>query len=268
MIKNLLDDYSSHLETTVSYKRALIAINNLSPIYKCTPRNVTKAIDQYLSTRKASAGTINREISVLQAALRWSFKRGNIDFVPTLPRMPSPKPRSQFLTEVEARGLVDACKPYPWLEAFVKIALMTGQRKEAILSLKWEQVDFNTGLVDFNDATISMAHRRKGRGIVPMSEGLRKFLMGLDKSHPYVITKNGSRVRDFRAVWTKIMHQTGLDITPHVLRHTVATQLAQKNVPMTQISRLLGHKSTAITERVYAKFTPDFCKQAVVHLNV
>jgi len=64
------------------------------------------------------------------------------------------------------------------------------------------------------------------------------------------------------------MQDTGLDITPHVLRHTVATQLAQKNVPMTQISRLLGHRSTAITEKVYAKFSPDFCRQAVAHLNV
>jgi integrase len=37
---------------------------------------------------------------------------------------------------------------------------------------------------------------------------------------------------------------------------------------MPQISRLLGHKSTIITERVYAKFSPDFCRQAVTHLNV
>lgn len=268
MIKNLLDDYSSHLETTVSYGRAMIAIKNLSPLYRCTTRNVAKAVDQYISNRKASAGTINREVAVLQSALRWSFKRGTIDFVPSLPRLPSPKPRSQFLTDAEAHKLVAACQPYPWLESFVKIALMTGQRKEAILSLRWEQVDFNTGLIDFNDATISMPHRRKGRGIVPMSDALRKMLINMDRSSPYVIHRNGGRIRDFRALWAKIMAELGLSITPHVLRHTVATQLAQKNVPMTQISRLLGHKSTAITERVYAKFSPDFCKQAVVHLNI
>lgn len=268
MIKNILDAYSMYLESTVSYGRAMIAIKNLSPLYKCTPRNVAKEVDKYITNRKASAGTINRELSVLQAALRWSFKRGIIDFVPTISRLPSPKPRSQFLNEEEVKRLVAACKPYPWLETFVKIALMTGQRKEAILSLQWSQVDFNTGLIDFNDATIPMAHRRKGRGIVPMSDALKTLLLGLDRSCPYVIAKNGTRIRDFRAVWAIIMKQAGLDITPHVLRHTVATQLAQKNVPMTQISRLLGHRSTAITERVYAKFSPDFCKQAVVHLNV
>ena len=83
-----------------------------------------------------------------------------------------------------------------------------------------------------------------------------------------MIHQNRRRVRDFRKVWSNLMKITGLDITPHVLRHTVATQLAQKNVPMPQISRLLGHRSTAITERVYAKFSPDFCRQAVTHLNV
>lgn len=83
-----------------------------------------------------------------------------------------------------------------------------------------------------------------------------------------VIHHNGKRVRDFRVIWSKLMKQTGLNITPHVLRHTVATQLAQKNVPMPQISRLLGHRSTVITERVYAKFSPEFCRTAVSYLNV
>jgi integrase len=101
-----------------------------------------------------------------------------------------------------------------------------------------------------------------------MSSGLRSLLMGLDQSHIYVIQKNGKRLRDFRVTWKKIMKESGLDITPHILRHTVATQLAQKNVPMTQISRLLGHSSTLITERVYAKYSPEFCRQAVSHLNV
>jgi integrase len=122
--------------------------------------------------------------------------------------------------------------------------------------------------VDFNDPSMPLAHRRKNRGVVPMSSGLRSLLMGLDKSHIHVIQKNGKRLRDFRVTWKKIMKESGLDITPHILRHTVATQLAQKNVPMTQISRLLGHSSTLITERVYAKYSPEFCRQAVSHLNV
>jgi integrase len=269
-IKTILDNYSQHLEQTVSYNRAKIAINNLSPLFKCNERDVSKKSVKFISTRAASPGTVNREIGILQAGLRWSFKRGDIDFLPVLPRLPSPPPRSQFLSAPQVQQLLTAAKDRPEVELFIMIALMTGQRKEAILSLRWAQIDFDTSLIDFNDPTIALPHRRKGRGVVPMSDALRKLLLALPQSCSHVIHRSGSRVRSFKRSWDSVIKAAGLgtEITPHVLRHTVATQLAQKNVPMPQISRLLGHKSTAITERVYAKYSPDFIKQAVTHLNV
>lgn len=269
-IKEVLQRYDLHLQKTVSYSRAKVAIKNLTPLHDCPISEIAKKVEEYTASRKASAGTINRELTVLQAALRWAFKRGDIGFLPAIARLPASPPRSRFLTDDEVVRLKKASMDYPHVHHFILIALMTGQRKEAILSLRWDQVDFGTGLVDFNDPTVPMAHRRKGRGIVPMSDSLRSLLteLNLFQESPYVISKAGKRVRDFRSAWSHIMEKTGLDITPHILRHTVATQLAQKNVPMPQISRLLGHRSTAITERVYAKYSPDFCRQAVNHLNV
>ena len=267
-IKEVLNQYDQHLQKTVSYKRAKVAIKNLSPLHGCLISEVAKEVDRYVTQRKASPGTVNRELTVLQAALRWAFKRGDIQFLPAISRLPSPPPRSKFLTDEEVVRLKQASSEYPHIYNFVLIALMTGQRKEAILSLRWDQVDFKTGLVDFNDPDISMPHRRKGRAVVPMSNALQNLLAGLPKDCPYVISKGGKRLRDFRGAWRHVMEKAGLDITPHILRHTVATQLAQKNVPMPQISRLLGHRSSAITERVYAKYSPEFCRQAVAHLNV
>ena len=151
-IQKILKKYETHLQKTVTEKRGKIAIKNLEPLYSYTPRNVSKYIDNYIAIRKVSRGTINRELSVLSAALRWSFKRGDIDFLPTIQRLPSPPPRSQFLTQQQVQDLLNACVPYPEVDAFVRIAMHTGQRKEAILSLKWEQVNFDTGLIDFNEA--------------------------------------------------------------------------------------------------------------------
>lgn len=269
-IEQILEGYKSHLNKTISQQRSQIAIRKLSPLYGCTPRDVAKHVENYINGRNASAGTINRELAVLQAAMRWSFKRGQIDFLPSIQRLPSPAPRSKFLTKPQVDALIKASVPYPETHNFIRIALMTGQRKEAILSLRWDQVDFNTGLVDFNDPTLAFSHRRKNRGIVPMSVSLRSLLTELFKQSDsiHVISRNKKKVLDFRGTWKKIMKASGLDITPHILRHTVATQLAQQNVPMPQISRLLGHKSTAITERVYAKYSPEFCRDAVSHLNV
>ena len=46
-------------------------------------------------------------------------------------------------------------------------------------------------------------------------------------------------------------------ITFHVARHTFAVLALNKGLSMTVVSRLLGHGSTDITERVYARFLPE-----------
>lgn len=46
-------------------------------------------------------------------------------------------------------------------------------------------------------------------------------------------------------------------LTAHVARHTFAVQSLNKGMQLNVVSRLLGHHSTEITERVYAKFLPE-----------
>jgi len=264
----VLDCYALHLKGTLSLKRGLIAINHLRSLGKLKINEVAASIPQYIADRGVQPGTLNRELGVLQAALRYAFKQGKIGFLPSIQKLPSPPPRAQFLNEEEVLILLSETKRYPELDTFVRIALMTGQRKEAILTLRWEQVDFKSNLIDFNDRTAPLYHRMKGRGVVPMSSALRSYLKGLARNSEWVISRDGKQVLTIDTSWRKVMKATKFKITPHVLRHTVATQLAQKNVPMTQIARILGHSNTQITERVYAKFSPSFCKDAVEHLSV
>ena len=46
----------------------------------------------------------------------------------------------------------------------------------------------------------------------------------------------------------------GIDITPHMLRHTVGYQLVKKNTPMTTIQQILGHESI-LTTNLYTQTT-------------
>ena len=261
--------YEKYLQSTPTSQRASIALNHLRKVFNNTSlKDVARKVPEYIEGRKVSAGTINRELGVLQSALRYAFKHGITNFMPTIMKLPSPPPRAQFLSHPEVERLLNASSEFPEVDRFIRIALMTGQRKEAILSLKWDQVDFEANLIDFNDPSMPFAHRRKGRGTVPMSQALRTYMESLEEDCLWVIHRGGKRVIDFRSDWDKLMKKTGLDITPHILRHTVATHLAQKNVPIPQIARILGHSNSQITERVYAKFSPDFCRQAVEHLTV
>lgn len=57
------------------------------------------------------------------------------------------------------------------------------------------------------------------------------------------------------------------NVTPHVLRHTTATQLAKSGAPIESISAILGHADIKITRAVYAKYSPSFFEKESVVLG-
>lgn len=66
----------------------------------------------------------------------------------------------------------------------------------------------------------------------------------------------------------RAIKNAGLEgVSSHVLRHTAAVHMAEAGIPMTRISQYLGHSSTAVTERVYARFAPDHLADAAAVLE-
>ena len=55
----------------------------------------------------------------------------------------------------------------------------------------------------------------------------------------------------------KVKAGLGLEITPHTLRHTYASQLLTAGVQLAYVARQLGHASLSTTERCYARWTED-----------
>jgi len=74
-------------------------------------------------------------------------------------------------------------------------------------------------------------------------------------------TGNGqpaSTVKYWHKLFKKLFDATGIEnAIPHRFRDTFAVDLLEKGVPIREVSRALGHKSVTITERHYAKWTPD-----------
>ena len=68
-IGQVLNIYKAHLDATITKQRGLIAINKLKQLNKYEVRAVSVHIQDYIDSRKVSAGTINRELGVLQSAL-------------------------------------------------------------------------------------------------------------------------------------------------------------------------------------------------------
>src|SRR5205814_9751210 len=55
----------------------------------------------------------------------------------------------------------------------------------------------------------------------------------------------------FRRTSSQIINRIGERVTPHILRHTAATNLLQRGCPIGHIKEILGHQNLETTCRFY-----------------
>lgn len=250
-------------------------------------------VDDYVKARatgriggKAQSSTIRRELVALRACLNWSAapKRKIIQatHLPAFDLPPDGQPRDRWLRTEETQRLLDAAAAMRGKaermtrgERFLWLALETAGRKMAILELTWDRVDFETGVIHL--AVPGRKVTKKRRASVPISKAL---LPVLERMHRERVNEF---VMDHQAdVWATVqciaeragfgekrtaprrdgMKPKKTGISPHVLRHTAATQMARRGVPLYDIAGVLGN-SLAMVEKVYAKHCPDRLRAAV-----
>jgi integrase len=228
------------------------------------PAGVSGAdVRTYISHRRAVAsdGTIHVELGYLRAALRFAVKRGVLDRAPHIELPSKPRPKNRHLSDDEARRLINACV-MPHVRLFVLLALHTAGRPSSILDLTWDRIDFGSARIQLDNP--ARDRTAKGRATVPMDGTL---IEPLREAHAaaltnYVIEWAGSGVLSIKKGFSAAARRAGLsEVTPYVLRHTAAVWMAEGGVPMSEISQYMGHTSTAVTERVYARFSPQHLRR-------
>ena len=214
-----------------------------------------------------SDGTIWTELGHLRTILSWAFKRGVIDRAPYVELPAKPKPKERHLTRDEARKLV-AGASMPHVKLFIHLALATAARKAALFDLTWDRIDFDSGMIDLRNP--SLTRRHKGRAFVPMNRTVRAALMGAVKGHTsdFVIEWGGEQVGSVRRGLSHAAEVAGIaGVTPHVLRHTAAVWMAEAGRPMEEVPQYLGHSNSRMTEFVYARFSPEHLRKSAAALE-
>ena len=151
-----------------------------------------------------------------------------------------------------------------------------GLRLIDMMTLRWVDIDFkkqvirkvqvktrNRNVIPIREAAIKILDRWKGR--------YKVFVFGLlpDKFNLNVDEELRKRRNSVTAtINTSLKRQSKFanldkEITFHWARHTWAVLALEKGVEISKISRLLGHTSTAVTEKVYAEFLPDTLGEVV-----
>jgi integrase len=149
------------------------------------------------------------------------------------------------------------------LPLFILLGLYTGARKEAILSLRWSQVDLNAGRINYN--LPGARQTKKKRAHIPIPARLlahlrRASLRGVEMG--FVVNIGGKRIGDIKRGFGQACRRAGLKyVTPHTLRHTAATWLMQHGVNVWDAAGFLG-MSPETLQKVYGHHHPDYLKSA------
>ncbi len=107
----------------------------------------------------------------------------------------------------------------------------------------------------------------------PLCARLKPSAKNTPHNSPLVFPSRVGNVRDeISKVFPKAVAELGLNdnatdhrdkVVFHTLRHTFASWLAQKGVPLHTLAGLMGHKTTIMTQR-YAHLSPEGMKAAAM----
>lgn len=262
-----IDDRASEIASTARQRAAWA---RLAPDFaRLDPAHLDRNLCRNYAARRmatVSPATAHYELSLLRQALRWAARMGHIDHVPHVWMPQKPPPRDKRLTKEEFARFLNGCAR-PHVRLFAILAVSTGARAGALLDLTWDRVDLARDLIDLRRPDARTTNKR--RAIVPITGQARAALEDAARgaTTDHVIEWAGRPVRSIKKAFARASARSGVHCTPHMLRHSAATWMAEAGVPMAEIAQYLGHESSRITERVYARYSPHYLRRAAAALE-
>lgn len=240
------------------------------------------------SQEGVSNNTLRHYHGTIRSALQYAFKRGYV-VNNVADRVEKPKKdvfKGSFYNEEELKKLFEAAKGTN-LEFAVHMAAYYGLRREEIIGLKWDAIDFQYRRMTIRHTVTETSFGGKFQMILkdttknkssfrtmPLSEETISMLLAMKERQERMQGLFGNRYNhDFdeyvycfengdivRPNWVTYSFRKLLDdnelrrIRFHDLRHSCATLLRHKGVRMEDISKWLGHSNLLTTEQVYAHY--------------
>ena len=222
----------------------------------------------------ATPSMANRTVDVLSRIWNAAEDRGQ------LPEASNPcrlvvknreRPRERFLSEEEFRRLGRVLAEAEWRKgvsvhavAAIRLLLLTGCRRNEILTLRWAEVDLEARELRLSDT-------KTGARTVPLSPEAVAVLAAIPrlKDNPHVIPgkKPGAPMRNLNDPWKLICRRAGIeDMRLHDCRHSFASRALALGEGLPAIGKLLGHTQVETTAR-YAHLAQDSVRDAARRIS-
>jgi site-specific recombinase XerD len=226
------------------------------PLEEVTHQKVLAYID-YLLDKRLHPKTINCHLGSVRLFYDYLHDEEGLKIINPVKTgycLRLPKPLPQHLREEEIDTFFEALKSYRD-RAMFRLMLRCGLRVE-------EVADLTLGAVDLKRRRIFVHHGKGGKGrVVYMSNdahhALTQYLKvrGTYRSKKVFLVEKGTykgkpiSVRGIQKRMEYYAKKTGLKVSCHHLRHTMATQLLNADAELASIQDLLGHRWITTTQR-------------------
>jgi integrase/recombinase XerC len=254
---NTLQAYQSDLEQCMDFFKK----QGCTTFHDVTTDHVKDFLYYLRMTLQVSARSASRKLSSLKSLCKYAQKYHNVhDFTFNVAFPKLEKKLPQFLTQEQV------------MQLFVQAQNDTtpsGHRNHVMISLAYvcgvrvsELVELTRTNINFDDQLVHVSGKGGKQRIVPLPESMSDLLQNyLHKSQPYLF-KNMTIDSDYlfptlyadkikpmsrQAFWIilkDIVIKAGLSdtISPHVLRHSIATHLLKKGANLRLLQMALGHE--------------------------
>lgn len=219
--------------------------------HRCRPATVTL---RYRQIRAVFRYAIDRE------KYRYPDPTRGID----LPK--STGARKRYFSPEEIELLLDAVRNRPRLYLFVRMSLCTGARLGTLLSVHADHIAPSGEVRLYNHKSGRWYTGYFDEETMELMRGKRGYVLAL-KGKTDRVPAQQSIQYPLQEVINRLFNKPD---TPreeravvHTLRHSVATQMMSRGVPIEVISRTLDHSSISTTAGTYAKIAPHLVQDAV-----
>lgn len=221
-----------------------------------------------------TAATTNGVLATLRALLGYAARMGEIKQAPRVDLLPKERMKPKYLNFEQAETCLAHVKDkHPQWHPLFFVSMRTGLRMGELIALQWADVDLKGKRLRVNRTYYRGKEDPAGSAEreIPLSDTCVRVL----SSHrhlrgPYVFPRPGRSERmtaaSARSVFDSVaafLEPLGVgEFSPHVLRHTFASHLVMRGIPLKTVSVLMGHKSVTTTE-IYSHLAPATLASAV-----
>ncbi len=219
----------------------------------------------------------------LKAFFSWAIKAGHLSRNPMdaveIPREEKKVPTyltaedvQRILRAIEADYEIKAAQGQAqrgeilWLRDVIMVAVSTGLRREEICSLRWPAVNLTDRHVIVGRGHATKSHHERP---VPLAKPAFDVLTRLHEQRASEYVFRGRRGGKLNGDYVSKQFKRYVrlarlpeDVSFHCLRHTCASWLVMKGVPMRVVQEILGHSSVTVTQR-YAHLAPGIMREAM-----